>query len=150
MAASQEQTFFPITVFHIWPFPLITYWPADLSDGSHKSSSSLSGGAPLPDHVQPHEQADGPQQPPLPLHPGRQRHHGEVRRRGQAAASVGKAHLPPEDQHPWVQSAASAPSFNTCRAAGPTCSKLGAAWGHTQWLSQNETVIPILLKAPPG
>ena len=57
------------------------------------------GGAAVPDHVQPPEQADSAQQPPLPLYPGGQRHHGEVRRRGEAKAAAGEAHLPAEDQH---------------------------------------------------
>lgn len=63
---------------------------------------SCLGGASLPDHVQPDEQADSSQQPPLPLHPGRQWHNGEVRRWGQTAASAREAHLPSEDQHTWV------------------------------------------------
>lgn len=60
------------------------------------------GGTSVPDHVQPDEQADGSQQSPLTLHPGRQRHHGEVRRRGQTTATVRETHLPTEDQHTWV------------------------------------------------
>lgn len=57
------------------------------------------GRASVSDHVQPVEQVDSSKQSPLTLHPGRQRHHGKVRCRGQAAAAVGETHLPAEDQH---------------------------------------------------
>lgn len=61
------------------------------------------GGASVPDHVQSYEQVDGSKQPSLPLHPGRQRHHGKVRCRGQTATSARETHLPAEDQHAWVE-----------------------------------------------
>lgn len=57
------------------------------------------GRASISDNVQPFEQVDRFKQPPLALHPGGQRHHGKVRRRGQAAASVRETYLPAEDQH---------------------------------------------------
>lgn len=52
---------------------------------------------------EPAEQAGCAQQQPLALHPDWQRHLREVRFRGQAPPTPGEAHLPAEDQHPYVR-----------------------------------------------
>lgn len=57
------------------------------------------GRASLSDNVQPFEQVDRFKQSPLTLYPGGQRHHGKVRCRGQATASVRETYLLAEDQH---------------------------------------------------
>lgn len=62
----------------------------------------LKGGASLPNHVQSHEQADGSQQSPLPLHTGWQWHHRKIRSWSQTAAPAGETHFPAENQHTWV------------------------------------------------